>query len=99
MSPSAELDRNGHVVLLPNGVSLLGSRSGTWDASSVFGQSVLWGTNVNGQSILWGTYTLAGQSILWGTNAAAASSILWGTSVLWGTSSMGQAVTGQGDLF
>ena len=99
MSPLAALDRNGNVVLVPNGASQLGGRSGTWSTGSVFGQSVLWGTNVSGQSILWGTYTLAGQSVLWGTNAASASSILWGTSVLWGTASMGQDVAGQGDLF
>lgn len=99
MSPTAALDRNGHVVLVPNGASLLGTTSVTWSAPSVFGQSVLWGTNVSGQSILWGTYTLAGQSILWGTNADSAASILWGTSVLWGTSSMGQGISGHGDLF
>lgn len=99
MSPGATLDRKGNVLLVPNGASLLGSRSVTWSANSVFGQSVLWGTNVNGQSILWGTYTLAGQSILWGTNATNAASILWGTSVLWGTASTGLRVTGNGDLF
>ena len=99
MSPTATLDRSGHVVLVPNGASLLGTTSAAWSAPSVFGQSVLWGTNVSGQSILWGTYTLAGQSILWGTNADSAASILWGTSVLWGTTSAGQAISGQGDLF
>jgi serine protease AprX len=97
MSPTATLDRKGNVVLVPNGLSLLGTRSVGWGTSSVFGESVLWGTNVNGQSILWGTYTLAGASILWGTNATSASSILWGTSVLWGTASTDS--TGQGDNF
>jgi serine protease AprX len=98
MSPSATIDRKGNVVLVANGLSMLGSRSVLWGTGSVFGESVLWGTNVNGESILWGTYTLAGQSVLWGTNATSASSILWGTSVLWGTS-MGQDSTSQGDLF
>jgi serine protease AprX len=98
ISPTAALDRRGNVVIVPNELSLLGARSIGWGASSVFGESVLWGTNVNGQSILWGTYTLAGASILWGTNATSASSILWGTSVLWGTSTE-QDSTGQGDNF
>lgn len=99
MSPTAALDRGGHVVLVPNGASLLGTTSAAWSAPSVFGQSVLWGTNLSGLSILWGTYTLAGQSILWGTNVDSAASILWGTSVLWGTNSTGQGISGQGDLF
>jgi len=99
MSPRAVLDRNGNVVLVPNGASVLGSQSPIWGSGPVFGESVLWGTNVSGQSILWGTYTLAGESILWGTNATSASSILWGTSVLWGTSSTGQDSINQGDLF
>jgi len=99
MSPSAALDRKGNVVLVPGGSSVIGTRSTIWGAGPVFGDSVLWGLNVNGQSILWGTSTLGGESILWGTNAASASSILWGTSVLWGTSGTGQDTVGQGDVF
>jgi serine protease AprX len=99
MSPRAALDGRGNVVLVSNELSVLGARSVAWGANSVFGESVLWGTNASGESILWGTYTLAGESILWGTNAPSASSILWGTSVLWGTASTGQDSTGQGDTF
>jgi serine protease AprX len=99
MSPGAALDRKGNVVLVPNGPSLLGGPSVVWNTNSVYGESVLWGTNASAQSILWGTATLAGESILWGTNATTASSILWGTSVLWGTASTGRNPTGQGDVF
>jgi len=99
MSPTASVDRKGHVVLEPSRGSVLGTGSIVWGTSSVFGESVLWGTNVSGESILWGTYTLSGESILWGTNATGASSVLWGTSILWGTSVSGQDITGQGDLF
>ncbi|KAA6460439.1 hypothetical protein DYQ86_14135 [Acidobacteria bacterium AB60] len=99
MSPHAALDDKGHVVLMPGDNSVLASRSILWGTRAVFGDSVLWGTNVYGQSILWGTYTLAGESILWGSNASSASSVLWGTSILWGTSTTDQNSTGQGDLF
>ncbi len=88
LSPRAALDRNGNVVLLPNGTPLLGSSSVIWDTNSVFDDSVLWGT-----------CKPDGRSILWGTKAASASSILWATSVLWSTTSMSQDSIGQGDLF
>ncbi len=99
MSPKAALDSKGNVVIIPNGPSVVGTRSSVWGAGPVFGDSVLWGLNLSGQSILWGTSTLGGESILWGTSAASASSILWGTSVLWGTSGTGQENAGQGDVF
>jgi hypothetical protein len=80
-------------------VYLLGNRSIVWGTSPVFGEPVLWRTNVSGQSILGGTDTLAGENILWSTNGANASTILWGTSVLWGIALTGRDTAGQGDLF
>ena len=99
MSPMAALDGRGDVALLPNEMTLLGSRSVLWGTNSVFGGSVPWGTNMSGQSILWSTYTLARPNILWDTNGASAESILWGTSVLWGTVSIGQDSTAPGRSF
>jgi len=84
---TAMLDQWEDVALLPTGTPLPGSRSVLWGTNSVFGGSVLSGTNVHGQSCLWSTYTLT------------QANIRWGSSVLWGTISIGQESTAPGRLF
>ncbi len=94
MSPTAALDDEGNVVLV-NGSVLGSDYTILWGTASVWGASILLGTDVEGQTILWGTTTLAGETILWGTGFSGDVSTLWGTSsvgdygIFWGASTPG----------
>jgi hypothetical protein len=76
MSPGAVYSNTGAVQLTPTGSSVLGSGSGTWSPTSV------WGTNV----LLPGGAQLWGGTAIWGVAEAAGSSVVWGKSVVWGAS-------------
>lgn len=55
------------------GLALLGNRSIVWGTASVFGEVVLWDTDLREHSIVWGTDSLAGVNILWITNGVIPS--------------------------
>ena len=83
MSPTAEVDNQGNVVLVTSSSDIWGGPA-TWTDSAVWGNQVLSGTDKQGYSMVWGVSSISGNSVIWGNSTVNSSSVLSGTSVLWG---------------
>ena len=79
LSPTVRLNAAGQVYLVDASSTVWGD-SVLWGTSTVWGSQVLWGTTVSGASVLWRTSIVEGSSVLWGTTVAPEASVLWGTS-------------------